>query len=55
LDGETLTKPATKTVPDEHLAKQKGAKAKPKTKPGKEAKKAKSGRKVKAAASSEAR
>jgi hypothetical protein len=37
-------------VPDEHLAKQKGAKAK--IKPNKEAKKAKRGQKAKAAASS---
>ena len=50
LDGETLAKPGTKTVQDEHLAKQKGAQAKPKIKPNKEAKKAKRGKRAKAAA-----
>jgi hypothetical protein len=48
LDGETLAKPATKTVEDEHLVKAKGAKAKAKA--AKEAKKAKRGKKAKAAA-----
>jgi hypothetical protein len=47
MDGETLAKPATKTVPDEHSAKQKGAKAKVKAD-----KKANPGRKAKAAAKS---
>ena len=51
LDGETLAKPATKTAEDEHLVKQRGAKAKPQGEPGAGGTKRKAGKKAKAAAS----
>jgi hypothetical protein len=51
LDGETLAKPATKTAQDEHLVKQRGAKAKPQGEPGAGGTKRKAGKKAKAAAS----
>ncbi|MCU0982798.1 MAG: hypothetical protein MUF25_26865, partial [Pirellulaceae bacterium] len=51
LDGETLAKPATKTAQDEHLVKQRGAKAKPQGEPGAGGTQRKAGKKAKAAAS----
>ena len=50
LDGESLAKPATKTVRDEHVAKQQEAEAEPVAKPGQEPKQGTRRRKGKAAA-----